>query len=139
MRITIADNGVGISDENKRKLFAPFFTTKVGRRDGLGLWITKDLLEEKVDVCCSAAQIPAGRDCNDDLSAFGIAGRGWLCRQLANPPRLCKCACRIGLWNDRFSRFIPMLALALQLLWVHIDRLWLHLNHSKPSFIFDKS
>jgi hypothetical protein len=31
-----------------------------------------------------------------------------------------------------------MLALALQLLWVHIYRLWLPLNHPKPSFIFGK-
>lgn len=47
VRITIADNGVGISDENKQKLFAPFFTTKTAVGTGLGLWITKDLLEKK--------------------------------------------------------------------------------------------
>jgi PAS domain S-box-containing protein len=45
--ITIADNGVGISDENKQKLFAPFFTTKTAVGTGLGLWITKDLLEKR--------------------------------------------------------------------------------------------
>jgi PAS domain S-box-containing protein len=47
IRITIADNGVGISDENKQKLFAPFFTTKAAVGTGLGLWITKELLEKK--------------------------------------------------------------------------------------------
>ncbi len=47
VRITIADNGVGISDENKQKLFAPFFTTKTAVGTGLGLWITKDLLEKR--------------------------------------------------------------------------------------------
>jgi PAS domain S-box-containing protein len=45
--ITIADNGVGISDENKQKLFAPFFTTKTAIGTGLGLWIVKDLLERR--------------------------------------------------------------------------------------------
>jgi PAS domain S-box-containing protein len=47
VRITIADNGIGIPDENKQKLFAPFFTTKTAVGTGLGLWITKDLLEKK--------------------------------------------------------------------------------------------
>jgi PAS domain S-box-containing protein len=47
VRITIADNGVGISDENKRNLFTPFFTTKTAVGTRLGLWITKDLLEKK--------------------------------------------------------------------------------------------
>jgi signal transduction histidine kinase len=46
-RITIADNGVGISDENRQKLFTPFFTTKTAVGTGLGLWITKNLLEKK--------------------------------------------------------------------------------------------
>ena len=45
--ITIADNGIGISDENKQNLFAPFFTTKATVGTGLGLWITKDLLEKR--------------------------------------------------------------------------------------------
>jgi len=47
VRITIADNGVGISDENRQNLFTPFFTTKTAVGTGLGLWITKDLLEKK--------------------------------------------------------------------------------------------
>jgi signal transduction histidine kinase len=47
IRITVADNGVGISSENKSKVFAPFFTTKKEVGTGLGLWITKDLLQKK--------------------------------------------------------------------------------------------
>jgi signal transduction histidine kinase len=45
--ITIADNGSGISDQDKAKLFSPFFTTKKDVGTGLGLWITRDLLEKK--------------------------------------------------------------------------------------------
>jgi PAS domain S-box-containing protein len=47
VRITVADNGAGISDQDKEKLFAPFFTTKASVGTGLGLWITKDLLKKK--------------------------------------------------------------------------------------------
>jgi PAS domain S-box-containing protein len=46
-RISIADNGSGISDENKAKIFAPFFTTKEHVGTGLGLWITKSLIEKR--------------------------------------------------------------------------------------------
>lgn len=47
IRITVADDGTGISSENKRKLFMPFFTTKKELGTGLGLWIARDLLEKK--------------------------------------------------------------------------------------------
>lgn len=47
VRITIADNGTGVAPENKPRLFVPFFTTKQAVGTGLGLWITKDLLEKK--------------------------------------------------------------------------------------------
>jgi PAS domain S-box-containing protein len=47
VRITIADNGIGIAPQDKPHLFVPFFTTKQAVGTGLGLWITKDLLEKK--------------------------------------------------------------------------------------------
>jgi PAS domain S-box-containing protein len=47
VRITIADNGTGIDPKNRPLLFVPFFTTKQAVGTGLGLWITKDLLEKK--------------------------------------------------------------------------------------------
>jgi signal transduction histidine kinase len=46
VRITVADCGSGISNEDKARLFSPFFTTKKEVGTGLGLWITKDLLEK---------------------------------------------------------------------------------------------
>ena len=45
--VSIADNGVGISDETKRQIFEPFFTTKpAGQGVGLGLTITMTILEQ---------------------------------------------------------------------------------------------
>jgi PAS domain S-box-containing protein len=47
IRISVADNGVGISAENWPRVFTPFFSTKREVGTGLGLWITKDLLEKR--------------------------------------------------------------------------------------------
>ena len=48
LRITIEDNGMGMSEEVKQKLFTAFFTTKpVGEGTGLGLSITRNIIEEK--------------------------------------------------------------------------------------------
>jgi signal transduction histidine kinase len=46
VRITISDSGVGISPANISKIFEPFFTTKGDRGTGLGLYITKQVIEE---------------------------------------------------------------------------------------------
>jgi PAS domain S-box-containing protein len=45
VRITIADSGTGMNDETLRHVFEPFFTTKGLAGTGLGLWITKELVE----------------------------------------------------------------------------------------------
>lgn len=46
--ITIGDNGVGMSDEVKQKLYDNFFTTKpIGQGTGLGMGITRDIIENK--------------------------------------------------------------------------------------------
>jgi len=47
VRITIADNGCGIPREVRHKLFEPFFTTKGEKGTGLGLWVTKSLVEKQ--------------------------------------------------------------------------------------------
>lgn len=46
VRVLISDTGVGISEENRAKLFTPFFTTKpVGQGMGLGLAIVYGIVK----------------------------------------------------------------------------------------------
>ncbi|MGZ4814953.1 MAG: PAS domain-containing protein, partial [Terriglobales bacterium] len=44
--ITVADNGSGIPRESRSKLFQPFFTTKRDVGTGLGLWVSKGIVEK---------------------------------------------------------------------------------------------
>ena len=46
MRIAISDSGTGIAPANLARIFDPFFTTKGERGTGLGLYITKQVIEE---------------------------------------------------------------------------------------------
>ncbi len=46
--ISIADNGEGMTDEVKQRLYENFFTTKpIGHGTGLGMAITRDIIENK--------------------------------------------------------------------------------------------
>lgn len=48
LHISIADNGDGMTDEVKQRLYENFFTTKpAGQGTGLGMAITKDIIENK--------------------------------------------------------------------------------------------
>ena len=44
--VTVADNGIGMSDEVRSKLFVRFFSTKGGQGTGLGLPVVKKVVEE---------------------------------------------------------------------------------------------
>jgi PAS domain S-box-containing protein len=46
VRITILDTGSGIDPRHRNNLFQPFFTTKADVGTGLGLWITKSIIEK---------------------------------------------------------------------------------------------
>ena len=46
VRITILDTGEGIAPQHRKNLFQPFFTTKEDVGTGLGLWITRSIVEK---------------------------------------------------------------------------------------------
>lgn len=46
VHLTITDEGCGIGDEIKAKVFDPDFTTKINKGTGLGLFVVKQLCEE---------------------------------------------------------------------------------------------
>jgi PAS domain S-box-containing protein len=46
VRISIADSGTGISPKHLEEIFEPFFTTKKDTGTGLGLWVSRQLVEK---------------------------------------------------------------------------------------------
>jgi PAS domain S-box-containing protein len=46
VRILVADTGCGIDPENIDRVFEPFFTTKKDTGTGLGLWVSRELIEK---------------------------------------------------------------------------------------------
>jgi PAS domain S-box-containing protein len=44
--ISILDSGVGINPEDAKRLFQPFFSTKSTKGTGLGLWISKGIVQK---------------------------------------------------------------------------------------------
>ncbi len=46
VRISVADTGLGIAPEHIDNIFEPFFTTKKDTGTGLGLWVSRELVEK---------------------------------------------------------------------------------------------
>jgi signal transduction histidine kinase len=46
VRVIVADNGPGIRSEHRRTIFAPSFTTKGDKGTGLGLWVSKRIVDK---------------------------------------------------------------------------------------------
>ena len=44
--VTITDNGAGVPEDVRPHLFQPFFTTKGERGTGLGLWVSRGIVNK---------------------------------------------------------------------------------------------
>jgi hypothetical protein len=75
VRIAIADNGIGISDENKQNLFTPVFHNEERRWDGSRSLDHEGLIGEKARMYpVPQLRFRPVRNCNENLSAFNLAG-----------------------------------------------------------------
>jgi PAS domain S-box-containing protein len=52
IEVLVTDTGSGISKENRKHLFEPFFTTKSDVGTGLGLWVSKGIVEKHGGTIC---------------------------------------------------------------------------------------
>ena len=46
VRVSVADNGPGISPKDRSQIFDAFFTTKMEKGTGLGLWVSSDIVRK---------------------------------------------------------------------------------------------
>ncbi|MFB3813301.1 MAG: sensor histidine kinase [Terriglobales bacterium] len=46
IRLVVADDGIGIPPDHRPDIFKPFFTTKTNKGNGLGLWISREIVQK---------------------------------------------------------------------------------------------
>jgi signal transduction histidine kinase len=68
IRVLIADTGSGIRPEDAKQLFEPFFTTKSTKGTGLGLWISKGIVQKYEGVI----QFRSMRLLRGNITAFSV-------------------------------------------------------------------
>ncbi|MGB7553816.1 MAG: CHASE3 domain-containing protein [Candidatus Korobacteraceae bacterium] len=61
VRVTVLDTGAGIPAGVRKNLFAPFFTTKGEKGTGLGLWVSRGLIEKHEGTIHLASRRRAGK------------------------------------------------------------------------------
>lgn len=69
--ITVSDNGTGISDEDKKNLFKMFFSTKGSSGTGLGLAVTRKIVEEHGGSIDVDSEVGSGTTFTIDLPQKG--------------------------------------------------------------------
>jgi PAS domain S-box-containing protein len=78
VRITVADTGCGIHTDHIDSIFEPFFTTKKDTGTGLGLWVSRELVEKHggtLRVRSSTSDSRSGTVFSIFLPEQGIASR----------------------------------------------------------------
>jgi signal transduction histidine kinase len=78
LQIAVEDNGHGIQRENLDKVFEPFFTTKGTLGTGIGLWVTRQLVERhggRISISSSTRPDDSGTSVTIYLPFSGSQGR----------------------------------------------------------------
>jgi PAS domain S-box-containing protein len=68
VRVIIEDDGPGIAPEHRDHIFEPFFTTKKDVGTGLGLWVTKEIIERH----SGTVEVRSVHDTDPSGTAFSI-------------------------------------------------------------------
>jgi signal transduction histidine kinase len=63
--LLVDDNGAGIAEANLHRIFDPFFSTKQEVGTGIGLWVTRELVEKngghiRVQTSAQTSDLPPG-------------------------------------------------------------------------------
>jgi two-component system CheB/CheR fusion protein len=61
VRVTVFDNGVGISARNIPRIFEPFFTTKGENGTGLGLWVASGIVDRSGGSILTRSSVHSGK------------------------------------------------------------------------------
>lgn len=61
VRTTVADNGTGIAPETLPRIFEPLFTTKENTGTGLGLWVSKQIVDKHQGLIRARSSVAPGR------------------------------------------------------------------------------
>jgi signal transduction histidine kinase len=70
VRITIGDSGCGIESRDQKRIFDPFWTTKKSTGTGLGLWVTRSIVDNSGGSIKVRSRIESGRS-GAVFSVFG--------------------------------------------------------------------
>jgi PAS domain S-box-containing protein len=68
VKVIIEDNGPCIAPEHRNRIFEPFFTTKKDVGTGLGLWVTKEIIERH----SGTVEVHSVNDTDPSGTAFSI-------------------------------------------------------------------
>lgn len=95
--VMISDTGVGIRGEDAKRLFEPFYSTKSTKGTGLGLWISKGIIQKyggeitfrsyshkSGAITCFRVFIPLNGSLNQSLGNFGDASHAERDRGMEN-------------------------------------------------------
>jgi PAS domain S-box-containing protein len=61
VRVSILDNGVGISPEHRLQLFQAFYTTKGEQGTGIGLWVSKAIIKNHGGTLALRSSVQSGK------------------------------------------------------------------------------
>ena len=96
MEICVRDNGTGIPDAIKAKIFQPFFTTKpTGEGTGLGLSLSYDIVTKGHGGTMSVETV------EDEETTFTVILQTWLAGEFFNPVwerKPCSPSQQNGIW-----------------------------------------